>query len=67
MCFVVIIGDKEDSDVHLAANKPVLLVYLAPSLLAEERNRKIEAHFPSYWFAGHRSIYFVRVLKFYCG
>lgn len=43
MCFVVIIGDKEDSDVHLAANKPVLLVYLAPSLLAEERNRKIEA------------------------
>lgn len=26
-----------------------------------------EIHFPSYWFAGHRSKYFVTVLKFYCG
>lgn len=43
MSFVVVTGDREDSGVHLAANKPVLLVYLAASLLAEERNRKTEA------------------------
>lgn len=42
MSFVVIIGDREDSDVHLAAHKPALLVYLAASLLGEERNRKTE-------------------------
>lgn len=41
--FAVVTGDRKDSDVHPAANKPVLLVYLAAPLLAEERNRKIEA------------------------
>lgn len=42
--FVIIIRGREDSGVHLAANKSGLLVYLVASSLAEERrNRKIEA------------------------
>lgn len=44
MSFTVIIRDREDSGIHLAASKSVLLVYLFASPLTEERrNRKIEA------------------------